>query len=163
TSAFYTLVVHGGTTGLRITDVAGNALAANFTSTFSTASTTAPPPVGQGPGGPLLVITSAQSPFSTFYAEVLSADGLSRSSGADISTITPAVLATYALAIRGDMPLTAAQVTMLTNWVTAGGNLVAMHPDKQLASLLGLTAVGTTLSNAYLQVNTAAPPGAGIV
>src|SRR5262249_7295781 len=76
TSAFYTLVVHGGTTGLRIKDFAGNALAANFPSTFSTASTTAPPPVGQGPGGPLLVITSAQNPFSTFYAEILSAEGL---------------------------------------------------------------------------------------
>ena len=31
------------------------------------------------------------------------------------------------------MPLTAAQVTMFTNWVNAGGNLIAMRPDKQLA------------------------------
>ena len=28
---------------------------------------------------------------------------------------------------------------MLTNWVNAGGNLIAMRPDKQLAGLLGLT------------------------
>ena len=38
-----------------------------------------------------------------------------------------------------------------------------MHPDKQLASLLGLTDAGTTLTNAYLQVDTSAGPGAGIV
>ena len=60
-------------------------------------------------------------------------------------------------------PLTAAQVTLLTNWVTAGGNLIALRPDKQLAGLLGLTDAGTALSNAYLLVNTAAAPGAGIV
>ena len=38
-----------------------------------------------------------------------------------------------------------------------------MRPDTQLAGLLGLTAVGTTLSNAYLRVDTAAAPGQGIV
>ena len=31
---------------------------------------------------------------------------------------------------------------MFTNWVTAGGNLIAMRPDKKLASLLGLTDAG---------------------
>ena len=52
---------------------------------------------------------------------------------------------------------------MFTNWVTAGGNLIAMRPDKQLASLLGLTDAGTTLADGYMLVNTAAAPGAGIV
>ena len=33
-----------------------------------------------------------------------------------------------------------------------------MRPDKQLAGLLGLTDAGTTLANAYLQVDTAAAP-----
>ena len=44
-----------------------------------------------------------------------------------------------------------------------GGNLIAMRPDKELAGLLGLTDAGATLSNAYLKVDTAAAPGAGIV
>ena len=61
------------------------------------------------------------------------------------------------------MPLTAAQVTMFTTWVNGGGNLIAMRPDKQLAGLLGLTDAAATLSNAYLLVNTATAPGAGIV
>ena len=61
-------------------------------------------------------------------------------------------------------PLTAAQVTMFTNWVNTGGNLIAMRPDKQLAGLLGLADAASTLSNAYLLVTTAAgTPGAGIV
>ena len=61
------------------------------------------------------------------------------------------------------MALTATQVTMFSDWVTAGGNLIAMRPDKKLASLLGLTDAGDTLGDAYLLVNTAAAPGAGIV
>ena len=43
---------------------------------------------------------------------------------------------------------------MLTDWVTGGGNLIAMHPDKQLAGLLGLTDAGSTLTNAYLLIDT---------
>ena len=35
------------------------------------------------------------------------------------------------------MALSDAQVTLLTNWVNAGGNLIAMRPDTKLASLLG--------------------------
>ena len=60
----------------------------------------------------------------------------------------------------GETPLTTAQVTTLTDWVTGGGNLVAMRPDKKLAGLLGLTDAGTTLANAYLQVDTSVAPGA---
>jgi hypothetical protein len=65
--------------------------------------------------------------------------------------------------ILGETPLSAAQVTMFSNWVSSGGNLIAMRPDKQLASLLGLADAGTTLSNAYLKVDTLSGPGAGIV
>jgi len=42
-SSTYTLVVHGGTTGARVTDTTGNALATNFTSTFTTAAPVACP------------------------------------------------------------------------------------------------------------------------
>jgi hypothetical protein len=53
---------------------------------------------------------------------------------------------------------------MLSNWVTNnGGNLIAMHPDVQLATLLELTPTASTLSNAYLLVQTSSGPGVGIV
>ena len=51
---------------------------------------------------------------------------------------------------------------MFTTWVTGGGDLIAMHPDKQLAGLLGLTATSGTLSDSYLLANTAPGPGFGI-
>jgi hypothetical protein len=52
---------------------------------------------------------------------------------------------------------------LLTDWVTAGGNLIAMRPDPDLATLLGLTGTGSTLANAYLLIDTASTPGAGLV
>ena len=61
------------------------------------------------------------------------------------------------------MPLTPSHVAMLTDWVGNGGNLIAMRPDKQLAALLGLSDQASALTNAYLQINTASAPGAGIV
>jgi hypothetical protein len=55
-------------------------------------------------------------------------------------------------------------VSTLSSWVSGGGNLIALRPDKQLASLLGLTDAGGSLSDAYLKVDTTAgTPGAGIV
>lgn len=127
-----------------------------------TGMATALPPE-QGPGGPILVITSAANPFSGYYAEILRAEGLNAFAVADIAAVSAATLDAYDVVILGEMSPSAAQVAMLTTWVTGGGNLIAMRPNSQLASLLGLTSAGGTLSNAYLLVNTAAAPGAGIV
>jgi hypothetical protein len=157
-STVYTGIVKAG-----VKDLAGNATTTDSTWSFTTSAPPPPPPT-QGPGGPVLVITSASNLFSTYYAEILRAEGLNAFSTADLSTVTSATLSGYDIAILGETPLTPAQVTMLTNWVTAGGNLVAMRPDKQLAGLLGLTDAASTLSNAYLLANTAGgTPGAGIV
>ncbi len=61
------------------------------------------------------------------------------------------------------MPLSAGQVTALTNWVGLGGNLIAMDPDPALGSLLGLSAAAGSLSNGYLRIDTATRSGNGIV
>jgi hypothetical protein len=153
----YTAVV---TTGAK--DLAGNAIAAEFRWTIATTAPPPPPPT-QGPGGPLLVITTAANPFSTYYAEILRGEGANAFTTMDLSQVSASTLAGYDVAILGEAPLSAAQVTMFTNWVTGGGNLIAMRPDKQLAGLLGLSDAGGTLANAYLLVNTASTPGTGIV
>jgi Domain of unknown function (DUF4082)/Bacterial Ig-like domain len=154
----YTATVRGGATDPRVKDLAGNALASNFTWSFSTAAGSLPP--AEGPGGPILVVTTNQNQFSKYYAEILRAEGLNFFSLVDISAVTAQVLAAYDVVILGQMPLTPSQVTMLTDWVTSGGNLIAMRPDKQLAPLLGLSDAGTTLSNAYLLVDRRGDRGA---
>src|ERR1044071_2059507 len=112
---------------------------------------------------PVLVVTTASNPFSKYYSEILKAEGLNAFHTADIGTVTAAVLANYDTVLLGEVSLTLTQVTILTDWVNAGGNLIAMKPDKQLAELLGLTDASSTLADKYLLVNTTSNPGAGIV
>ncbi len=77
--------------------------------------------------------------------------------------MTPGLLSSYDVLILAEMPLTPGQVTVFSDWVTAGGQLIAMDPDQDLAGLLGLVPAGGQLSEGYLLVDGATPVGAGIV
>src|SRR5690606_22340707 len=107
-----------------------------------------------GTGGPILIISSSSRPFSSYPAEILLAEGLNEFSVADISGMSSAILSTYDVLIIGEIPLTEAQVTMLSNWADAGGTLIAFRPDIKLAPLMGLTLAGGTLADKYLLINT---------
>jgi hypothetical protein len=122
----------------------------------------APTAAADGPGGPVLVITSAADPFTTYYSEILRAEGLNEFSTTDVSTVNAQTLAAHDVAVLAPMTLSSAQVSMLSDWVVSGGNLIAMRPDKKLAGLLGLTDAGGTLANGYLKIDTGPGPGAGI-
>ena len=102
----FTATVSGGVTGVR--DLAGNALASDVVWSFTTGAP-APPP-DEGPGGPILVISSSSNPFGRYYAEILRAEGLNEFTATDISLVTPAMLAGYDVAILGEMPLTPGHV-----------------------------------------------------
>jgi hypothetical protein len=159
-STRYTATVKGGAGG--VADRAGNRLASDATWSFTTAAPPGPGP-DDGPGGPVLVIAKSTNPFSRYYAEILRAEGITEFAVRDIANVTPTTLAGYDAAILGDFALTASQATMVSDWVTGGGDLIAMRPDKQLAGLLGLTDAGATLANAYMRVDATRAPGAGIV
>jgi len=90
----YTARVRGGASGVK--DAAGNALASDFTWSFATA-----PLPTQGPGGPILVVTSSANPFSTYYAEILRAEGFNAFAVADISTVTTSTLGAHTTVILG--------------------------------------------------------------
>jgi hypothetical protein len=127
---------------------------------------TTPPPGGDtdnGPGGPVLVISKSTNPFTRYAGEILLAEGLNHYAIREIATVTPTILADYDVVILGETTLTSTQVTMLTDWVNAGGNLIALRPDAQLATLLGITPASGTLAEGYLLVNTSGAPGQGIV
>jgi hypothetical protein len=156
-SATYTATVVGGPDGVR--DLAGQPLAEDLAWSFTTAA----PPADEGPGGPILILTGAASPFSRYYVEILAAEGLNSYRAVDVTQLTAALLASYDLVVLGELALTPAQVALLAGFVNGGGNLVAMRPDPQLAGLLGLTPAGGTLADAYLAVDVSAAPGTGIV
>ena len=133
-------------------DLAGNALAAQRSWSFTTEQR----PI-------VLVLTAASNPFSSYLGEILRSEGLSAFTTVDVSSFSAGLLAGFDVVVLGNMSLSTGQVNTLTSWVNGGGNLIAMRPDKKLAPLLGLTTASGSLSNAYLQVNTATGAGAGIV
>ncbi|MDP4263602.1 MAG: DUF4082 domain-containing protein [Bacteroidota bacterium] len=159
-STQYTIRVKGGSSGVK--DVAGLAMIKDYDWTF----TTADPPLlspAEGPGGPILVISTSSNPFSRYTTEILRAEGLNEFAAADISAVTAAVLNNYDVVILGEMTMTAGQVALLTNWVNAGGTLIAFKPSSLLTPLLGIANTGDALNDKYLLVNTSTEAGAGIV
>ena len=148
--ATYTATVKGGAGG--VTDYVGNALASDVSWSFTTEAS--PPP--------LLVVGSSANPFGMYQTEILRDEGVDAFTTLDASLLSSSVLSNFDVVLLGDTALSAGQVTTLTNWVNGGGKLIAMHPDKQLAGLLGLSDAGSTLSNAYVKVDTTSGPGVGI-
>jgi len=159
-STTYTATLRGGVTGIK--DLSGNALAGDVVWTFTTKGPSPPSPT-TGPGGPIVVVTNASYPFTVYYAEILRAEGLNEFAVVDIGSVSAASLGNYDVVILGEQPLTNEQVAMFSAWVSAGGNLIAMRPDKKLATLLGVTSQETTLADAYIKIDTSVAPGAGIV
>ncbi|HEY6506170.1 MAG TPA: N,N-dimethylformamidase beta subunit family domain-containing protein, partial [Chitinophagaceae bacterium] len=159
-AATYTATLKSGASGIK--DIAGNAITTDYVWSFSTVSA---PPISptEGAGGPVLVISSATNPFSRYPVEILRAEGLNGFTATDISTLTAGLLNNYDVVVLGEVTVTPAQVTMLTDWVNAGGTLIAFKPNALLTPLLGLSTASGTLSDKYLLVNTASGPGTGIV
>lgn len=145
-----------------ITDTSGRSLGSEYTWSFTVGSQLSGNP-NQGPGGPILVVTSSANKYSAYYAEILRAEGLNYFDVKDISTVDGAILNNYDAVILSEMTLTQSQADLFNAWTQGGGNLIAMRPDKKLAGLLGLTDTGSTRSNEYLLMNTASTPGAGLV
>ena len=142
-------------------DGAGNTMAP-VTWDFTTAAPPPPPP-DKGPGGPVAVVTSSANPYSKYLAEILRTEGLNEFTTVDLSNLSAATLSDFDVVVLGNVNVSATQVTALTDWVNAGGNLIALKPDASLSSLLGITATGAgPMSDAYLQVDGSTPAGAGI-
>lgn len=159
-STLYIATVKGGASGVK--DTAGNVLQTDFTWSFTVADLPGTAPT-EGPGGPVLVISSASNPFSRYTVEILRAEGFNEFTVKDINSITAAELNNYDVVILGEVPVAAAQATLFSDWVNAGGTFIAFKPAATLSTLLGITPASGSLLNQYLLINTASGPGRGIV
>ena len=153
-SSSYTVNLSGAT------DSSGNVMSPTSW-TFQT-SAPPPPPIDAGPGGPIALITSDANRSSSYLVEIARAEGLNEFANLKNTNMSATTLAPYDVVVLGDVAITDAQVTALTAWVDAGGNLILLKPDARLLGLAGLTSQTGTVSNGYLAVNGATEPGAGI-
>lgn len=122
-------------------------------------------PGEDGTGGPILVISDvSKNPFSRYSIEILRAEGFNEFDVTDINDLTPRVLASYDIILLGNIPVTASQVTLFTNWVNDGGTFILFRPDSQLYSLSGIIKSGKgIMSDKYILIDKNTEAGAGIV
>jgi hypothetical protein len=153
-STQYTATVSGAK------DTAGNTMSP--VSWSFTTGPPPPPPPDPGTGGPILLVTPSGNSFGSYYTEILRAEGLNEFSVIDVSQLSASALTGKDVVVLAESALSAAQVTTLTDFVNAGGSLIAMRPDAKLASLLGITKATGTRADGYLAVNTAEEAAAGI-
>jgi FlgD Ig-like domain len=126
------------------------AAAAFLLATAAQAPAAVPPP----PGGPILIVTSSADGFGGYLPEILRAEGLNEFDVADVSALSPQLLASHGVVVLGPTDLSGAQVATLTTWVQGGGDLIAMRPSTSLAPLLGLSyAGGAPISDRSITVN----------
>ena len=142
------------------------ALAKDFVWNFSTgvARFTLP---RNGPGGPLLLITSKANKFSEYYAEILRGEGLNEFTTVDISEVTALLLSKYDFVLLGDADVSSAEAQIVANWTMDGGNVIAMKPDKALAGAFGISLeeadTQEPLHDAYIKLDSNAAAAKGLV
>jgi hypothetical protein len=159
-STRYEVRVNGVAGHARVTGRLGLPLTDSFTASFRTAGRLAGPRTGSAP---ILVVTSHDNPFGSYYAEILRAEGLNLFAVVDASEINKEALENTRIVVLTCFPASAPLISVLEKWVEAGGNLIAMRPPPAMASFLGLKPAGASLADGYLLVDTDAPPGKGIV
>jgi hypothetical protein len=120
------------------------------------ANTTPPSLRAAGIGTPLLVVTDAANaadPFGPYLGEILRTEGFTTFQTADVSALPTMQLADIGIILLGSTAtLSAGHVTALTNYVQNGGRLIAMRPPAALASLFGVTPVGSTTVEPYMKM-----------
>ena len=124
-------------------------------------------------GMPILVLTDGHypgNPFGGYLAEILRGEGLVEFCETERSALVAAAdpaarLAAYGVVVAAEMDLNAAEEQLLRDYVRAGGVLVAMRPDADLADLFAVRVLGSRPERLveHFAVDAQAPLARGIV
>jgi hypothetical protein len=110
----------------------------------------------------MLVATDVKDPFSDqLCASIFKTEGLFECDSTDWQNLgTRVSLARYRELILTDgVGVTRRQVQLITEWAKAGGAVIAMRPQDNLAPLLGIGPVWRSLDGGYIKVNSTLMPG----
>ncbi len=116
------------------------------------------------PDNPILVIAN-ESEYGLYLGEILKTEGFNefQIESPDDAGITLSYLENFDIVILSEFTLRAGQTTMFTSYVSGGGNLIAIKPDKQLADIFGITDATGTIENGYLRIDATTDIGNGLL
>lgn len=95
-----------------------------------------PQPSG-APDEPILIASGRDSLFSSYYGQILKAEGFESYATEPADDLTADSLKYRSVVILASSHTPPAMVATLSEWVNAGGLLIAMRPGPELYSLLG--------------------------
>jgi hypothetical protein len=113
---------------------------------------------------PILVLAT-NSNFGTYAGEILRAEGFNefRIDSLTDTKINLAYLNRFDVVILSETAVTKPQKEMFSNYVKAGGNLIAFRPDKQLGHIFGIIDVNGSITEGYLKIDVSGDIGKGLV
>jgi hypothetical protein len=113
---------------------------------------------------PILVLATNVN-FGTYTAEILKAEGFNeyKIDSLTDTKVTTSYLNQFDVVILGEKAVTQSNKTMLSDYVKAGGNLIAFRPDKQLSEIFGIIDAKKTVNEGYIKIDTSGTIGKGLV
>jgi hypothetical protein len=122
------------------------------------------PALASGTAPVLLVYNDSytSNKFGRFLGEIMQTEGFNLYDTTQLSGVSLALLNNYDTVVLAETSLTSGQASAFSQYVQAGGNLIAMRPDAQLASVFGLGSSAGTISNAYVAIQTGNAYGQGL-
>ena len=135
----------------------------DFSATGQLAAATQPTPrAGVRGSGPVLVLTDPTNPYTDDYCNALfKTEGIPECAATDTANLTTSFSLTgyRSIVLADGAPLTSGQISQISSWISGGGMFIAMRPNDNLDSLLGIGQLNNTLPDAYYQFNSASFPG----
>jgi hypothetical protein len=116
------------------------------------------------PRAPILVLETPAE-FGAYTGEILRAEGFNESQveSPSASGLTVSYLNQFDLVILTETKLSSAQAELFSNYVHGGGNLIAFRPDKQLASVFGISDAGSKkIAEGYIKIERGNDIGKGL-
>jgi hypothetical protein len=111
-----------------------------------------------------ILILATNSDFGTYTAEILKTEGFNEFQTDSLSgmNLNLKYLQNFDIVILTKAKVTESQKKILTEFVNAGGNLIAFIPDIQLNELFGLKGLTGTISEGYIKADQSAEQCSGI-
>ena len=106
----------------------------------------------------ILIDPEAAGSFGAYLGEALRAEGINAFQFESVTSVEADTLSHFSLVLLPPMTLTAGQASALSDYVLAGGALIAMRPDASIAPLFGVRPAAGATSGGYLVVRGEAIP-----
>jgi hypothetical protein len=113
---------------------------------------------------PILILATNIN-FGTYTAEILKAEGFNEFETDSLtkSSLSLSFLNQFDIVLLSETNISSPQEKMLSDYVKAGGNLIAFRPVKKLSEIFGIIDENRTIDEGYIKIDTSTETGRGLI